>query len=331
MQLTGIISLALFPLVLFAVAAAALFSVRVVRGRNKRLLLAAPRGAACDGFGRVGVSVICNGDDTERLASMLAVEYPCYEVVAVVDSVRNPEAAAFIRSTYRMMTVDYLPSAELPPAGVRGLYRSVKRCYRRLVMVDVARFDRLSDFDAALGVASCDYVLPLPDGVRLLPGSVERLVVEICSSAVPRLKCIDSALGAPVVLYARESVVACGGFVAERVDCARGERRTLYEPLAAFGRVAPHAELQLAVAMSAVVLVAAVVVACFGAVWVAVAVSLALLFVTMSLWLVSPFANPESRGPEAFVRTAQNFCEKIIVRNITMPKKYVTFITEKKQ
>ena len=110
-----------------------------------------------------------------------------------------------------------------------------------------------------------------------------------------------------------------------------GERRTLYEPLAAFGRVAPHAELQLAVAMSAVVLAAAVVAACFGAVWVAVAVSLALLFVTVSLWLVSPFANPESRGPEAFVRTAQNFCEKIIVRNITMSKKYVTFITEKKQ
>ena len=133
------------------------------------------------------------------------------------------------------------------------------------------------------------------------------------------------------MLYARESVVACGGFVAERVDCARGERRTLYEPLAAFGRVAPHAELQLAVAMSAVVLAAAVVAACFGAVWVAVAVSLALLFVTVSLWLVSPFANPESRGPEAFVRTAQNFCEKIIVRNITMSKKYVTFITEKKQ
>ena len=73
------------------------------------------------------------------------------------------------------------------------------------------------------------------------------------------------------------------------------------------------------------------VAACFGAVWVAVAVSLALLFVTVSLWLVSPFANPESRGPEAFVRTAQNFCEKIIVRNITMSKKYVIFITEKKQ
>lgn len=309
MQLTDVISLILFMSAVVLPVAAAIFAMNVVRGRNRGRLLSAPS-IACDGFGRVGVTVICGGRDVGRIASLLAVEYPYYEVVVAVDSCREPDVPEYLRSTYCMTGVDYAPSYELSPYGVRALYRSVKRCYRRLVVVDVAGSGSLSEFDAAVGVASYDYVLPLPDHVRLMPGAVERLVIELCLSPVPRLKRIESAVGAPVTLYARENVIDVGGFVSGNVACRRDERRVIYEPVASYDGHVPAAGARMAIIAVTGIAVTVVTAVLCSDMWVLAAVALAFLFVILAVRAVAPLANPDICDREAFMLTFRNFCEK---------------------
>ena len=102
-------------LLLAAVAAAALALLwLVVRGHNKRLLLAGSHAVASDTPGGIGISVLCSGVHAqEQVENLLSAEYAHYEVIVVLDSLRYPvEFAAFTAVTTGILSV---PLA-LPPA-----------------------------------------------------------------------------------------------------------------------------------------------------------------------------------------------------------------------
>ena len=168
-------------LLLAAVAAAALALLwLVVRGHNKRLLLAGSHAVASDTPGGIGISVLCSGVHAqEQVENLLSAEYAHYEVIVVLDSLRYPVEFAAFTARYRMIRVEYALSEELPVTGVRALGRSRKRRFRRLVLVDRAQDTPAGDFDAAAEVAAYDYVLPVREGQFLLPDAVARLVAEV--------------------------------------------------------------------------------------------------------------------------------------------------------
>ena len=128
-------------LLLAAVAAAALALLwLVVRGHNKRLLLAGSHAVASDTPGGIGISVLCSGVHAqEQVENLLSAEYAHYEVIVVLDSLRYPVEFAAFTARYRMIRVEYALSEELPVTGVRALGRSRKRRFRRLVLVDSRR------------------------------------------------------------------------------------------------------------------------------------------------------------------------------------------------
>ena len=128
-------------LLLAAVAAAALALLwLVVRGHNKRLLLAGSHAVASDTPGGIGISVLCSGVHAqEQVENLLSAEYAHYEVIVVLDSLRYPVEFAAFTARYRMIRVEYALSEELPVTGVRALGRSRKRRFRRLVLVDRAQ------------------------------------------------------------------------------------------------------------------------------------------------------------------------------------------------
>ena len=140
-------------LLLAAVAAAALALLwLVVRGHNKRLLLAGSHAVASDTPGGIGISVLCSGVHAqEQVENLLSAEYAHYEVIVVLDSLRYPVEFAAFTARYRMIRVEYALSEELPVTGVRALGRSRKRRFRRLVLVDRAQDTPAGDFDAAAG------------------------------------------------------------------------------------------------------------------------------------------------------------------------------------
>ena len=105
-------------LLLAAVAAAALALLwLVVRGHNKRLLLAGSHAVASDTPGGIGISVLCSGVHAqEQVENLLSAEYAHYEVIVVLDSLRYPVEFAAFTARYRMIRVEYALSEELPPA-----------------------------------------------------------------------------------------------------------------------------------------------------------------------------------------------------------------------
>ena len=177
-------------LLLAAVAAAALALLwLVVRGHNKRLLLAGSHAVASDTPGGIGISVLCSGVHAqEQVENLLSAEYAHYEVIVVLDSLRYPVEFAAFTARYRMIRVEYALSEELPVTGVRALGRSRKRRFRRLVLVDRAQDTPAGDFDAAAEVAAYDYVLPVREGQFLLPDAVARLVAEVGGAGRRRVR-----------------------------------------------------------------------------------------------------------------------------------------------
>lgn len=233
-------------MLLFLLLAAAVAAVTVlwlvVRGRNKRLLLAASHATAGDAPDGIGISVLCSGVRTqEQVENLLSVEYARYEVVVVLDSLRYPAEFAALSTRYHMIRVEYALSEELPVPGVRALGRSRKRRFRRLVLVDRVQDTPDGDFDAAAGVAAYDYVLPVREGQYLLPGAVGRLVAEVGEQGAGRCDFVRSRIGEPASLLSREAVVAAGGFAARAgKNVPRRRRRNLWEPVFHKPQTVPH-------------------------------------------------------------------------------------------
>lgn len=235
----------LFLLLAVAVAAVTVLWL-VVRGRNKRLLLATSHVTAGDAPDGIGISVLCSGVRTqEQVENLLSVEYARYEVVVVLDSLRYPAEFAALSTRYHMIRVEYVLSEELPVPGVRALGRSRKRRFRRLVLVDRVQDTPDGDFDAAAGVAAYDYVLPVREGQYLLPGAVGRLVAEVGEQGAGTCDFVRSRIGEPASLLSREAVVAAGGFAARAgKNVPRRRRRNLWEPVFHKPQTVPHSAPQ---------------------------------------------------------------------------------------
>ena len=237
-------------MLLFLLLAAAVAAVTVlwlvVRGRNKRLLLAASHATAGDAPDGIGISVLCSGVRTqEQVENLLSVEYARYEVVVVLDSLRYPAEFAALSTRYHMIRVEYALSEELPVPGVRAMGRSRKRRFRRLVLVDRVQDTPDGDFDAAAGVAAYDYVLPVREGQYLLPGAVGRLVAEVGEQGGGTCDFVRSRIGEPASLLSREAVVAAGGFAARAgKNVPRRRRRNLWEPVVHKPQTVPHSAPQ---------------------------------------------------------------------------------------
>ncbi|WP_297930849.1 hypothetical protein [uncultured Alistipes sp.] len=224
----------LLLLSLAATAAAALGALWLMRrGRAARALFDTCRTTRGDAPGDLGISILCAGvesaDEVERL---LSLDYPCSEVVAVVDAAQRPELFAALVSRYRMFRAGRGGVYELPDPGIRAIERSRNRCFRRLVLVDRGEDTAEGALDAAACIASYDYLLPLRRGERLRRDAVERLAAAVGEREAGEVELVRTQPDGRVALVARERLVACGGFAGALRRCTpRGRRVTLWERL----------------------------------------------------------------------------------------------------
>jgi len=208
---------------------------RLWRGERHDRWLRSRRAGFCDMADGPGVSLLLSGmSDPAEAERLLRTEYARCEVVAVVDGAAHPGLLRELADTYRLVRMDYTPSPELPTFGVRGLYRSRRRCFRRLVVLDRAASLPADDWDAAAGVASCDWLLPLQSGVDLLPEGIDRLVdVVERTPAEARLTLVGTTVGPCLVLVRAEEILGSGGFCPRLVQgIHRSRRRWLQVPVA---------------------------------------------------------------------------------------------------
>lgn len=206
---------------------------QIQRAHQQATLQAEWHGVANELAGGVGISVLCSGvEEPRQLENLLAVAYPRYEVILVADSRVTPDWVADLMARYRLIRVAWNSSDELPVRGIRALYRSRKRAYRRLILVDKKEGTPAEDWDAAALAASYDFLLPLHHNNYLLPKSIERLVCAIGEHPIGAVACFRARVGVPVRLLLREALVEAGGFTRLLRRCPPKKRQQqLWLPL----------------------------------------------------------------------------------------------------
>ncbi len=196
-----------------ACAAALAGMVRTLRAGRRQRLLSQDTAGCCESVGFVGISAVCTGvADRDRIENLLGAEYGRYELIVVLDAQLSPDAFRGIAEHYGMIRVDCTPSDELPAARVRALYRSRRRNYRRLILVDRRRQSPYDDLDAGAAVATYDYIMPVGLDTCLVPDAVETAAAAIASDGRDRVALLWSAAGAGCRIFHRDTVIGAGGF-----------------------------------------------------------------------------------------------------------------------
>lgn len=211
--------------VLSGVALWALFRWRMAeRAANRRTWLDRMHGARSGTLG-VGISALVTRPVTlERCERLLGEEYALFEVVVVLDGERDAVMIEQLKARYHLIQVEYYPTDELPVRGVRGLYRSRKRRFRRLVLVDCRTPGVVAALDAAAEVASYEYLLPLRADEYPVVGAVERLATEVALQPLGAIEQICYLPALYVVLWRRTALIRIGGFAHCSMRVVRRER-----------------------------------------------------------------------------------------------------------
>lgn len=203
---------AVLALLTLALAATSLRTLRTARALRRRRILGPETAGCCESLGFVGISAVCSGvKNIEHIENLLGTEYDRYELVVVLDAEAESDAFRNIATHYGLVRVNAVESDELPSARIRALYRSRRRNYRRLVLVDRADAAPYEDLDAGTTAASYDYILPVGPRDYLLPDAVETAAIAI-SDSPRRVEVLRSAADTPCAIFSRETVIGAGGF-----------------------------------------------------------------------------------------------------------------------
>lgn len=291
---------------------------RLWRGRCEGEWLRGRMAGFCDAADGAGISLLYTGiRDAGEAVELLSEEYARYEAIVVADGQEEAPLLEELKRRYALTAVDYRPGHELPVFGVRGLYRSQARGFRRLVVIDRERSAVTDDWDAAAEVASFDWLLPLRTGQRLLPTGLCRLAAEVNRDARRMVRVVTSTVGEPALLIVWEELAAVGGFSPRLLRCVhRSHRRRIGEAVLRAAAPPPKGLTRL-------------VVAAFAAVWMAagyaaggwrglVACLCGWLFVAGAVGVAAPYVAPHAGRAEARRTAWLWLLRKFTVKNFTI-------------
>lgn len=165
-----------------------------------------------DDLSHIGISAVVSGvDSVECVESLLDVESLRYEVVLIIDTERQGALFKSLLRQFGLVRVAYTnPEGLAVESSVRGLYRSSKRLFRRLVLVDCSIGDAQDAYKIGAGVALYNYILLLTPDLRLHRDAIDRLLSELAQPREHSVELVSTAVGAQIHLIARERLLKCG-------------------------------------------------------------------------------------------------------------------------
>lgn len=187
-----LISTILLLLSLIMLGGAILFVTLWHRAHRKTAIVQMLR----EGIGHIGISAIVEYPDTPSpLLALLEEEYPHSEAVIITDLQHYLSPFGELIGRFHLVRVNHSHLG-----GVRALYRSRHRAFRRVVMVDLPIEHRMRATNIAKRVASYDYILRL-EGESL----VARNAITYCANIIASHRTTDdisleSFVGAKAVL-----------------------------------------------------------------------------------------------------------------------------------
>ena len=183
-----LISTLLFILSIIVLCGAVVFVALWHRVRNKISVMNILR----EGIGHVGISTILEYPDTPApLIALLEEEYPRSEAILITDMQQPFSPFGELVHRFHLVRVNHMHLR-----GVRTLYRSRHRSFRRVVMVDLPLEDKARAYEIAQTVASYNYLLHLQGESIIARNALTYCANIIASQDATKKISLESIVGA---------------------------------------------------------------------------------------------------------------------------------------
>lgn len=186
-------------LVIYCIAASAAFVVLALVGvrrcrqaEAREKLITVELGRRGDAMMDIGISLIVSEvKDQQDVQQWLSAGYAKYEVVLVGDFTQD-RLYDQLTEHYSMTRVDFEPAGEVLARGIRGVYRSRQKRYRKLILVDRAYSTLADDYNCGVAVCSYEYVAAFDRWSSLTGGALAYLMEELYAHSSQRVYAIGS-------------------------------------------------------------------------------------------------------------------------------------------
>ncbi len=160
---------------------------------------------------RLKISVVaCGPRSITYIASLLLSESSAYQVIIVDDFSRNQGELNKITRYFGLLKTNYTPTEETPEGSIRALYRSHKRLFAKVVVVDSPKSKSYTPFEVGAEVSSYNYNLQIRSKRGLQPQAIEELLLEIAIRPEGSIEKITSCIGERFTLIYREAALHNG-------------------------------------------------------------------------------------------------------------------------
>jgi cellulose synthase/poly-beta-1,6-N-acetylglucosamine synthase-like glycosyltransferase len=94
----------------------------------------------------------------ENVRSLLSIHYNNLEVIIINDGSKDDSIEKLTRA-YDLYKVDYFVNEQIPAKKVRGIYKSNKPIYRKLIVVDKENGGKADALNVGVNIAANDYIV----------------------------------------------------------------------------------------------------------------------------------------------------------------------------
>ncbi|TDG36130.1 glycosyltransferase family 2 protein [Pedobacter changchengzhani] len=135
----------------------------------------------------------------ENVRSLLSIHYANLELIIINDGSKDDSLAKLIE-VYDLYKVDYFVNQQIATKAVRGVYKSRKAIYRKLIVVDKENGGKADALNVGLNIAQKDYLVCIDVDCVLVQDALLKLAK-------------------PFLEYNKKKVIATGGVVRIANDC----------------------------------------------------------------------------------------------------------------
>ncbi len=160
---------------------------------------------------RVRISVVsAQGRGVNYIASLLKSESSAYEVIIVDDFSLKESTLREIVQYFGLFKASYSTNGELAQGAIRSLYRSHKRLFSKVIIVDSPHSKEYTPFEVGAVVSSYNYNLQIRSRRTLRSRAIEYLILELALRDEGSVEKITSRIGEGIRLICREAALPDG-------------------------------------------------------------------------------------------------------------------------
>lgn len=157
---------------------------------------------------RLRISVVVRGvKGVGYISSLLRSESTSYQIVVVADYSKNIALLSEITHHFGLFAVSYTDSDKIQAGAIRTLYRSHRRLYSRVVLVDSPDSRNYTPFEVGAVASDFNYNLQLYSARTLRPEAIHYLLVELSMRHEGSVEKITSRIGERFKLVLREAAL----------------------------------------------------------------------------------------------------------------------------